>query len=220
MSEQIGDFLEAFERAAFAASTHNSLSEFRFYTSCKWNPNYSFPLPFTQLTILVIESSCDDGCSSNVDNEIIMNLARAMPTLEILQLGDLPCQATGVTVKGLVALAHHRPDLTTLRVHFEVHNLIAPPTIAGITSNARSTPPRRDCALREFQVGHISVSAGLILTVTLTLPYIFPHLENIDCVWDVDWATVVKAIRLSRQIVDYSSKNTLSAPRITLMIPF
>ena len=97
-SEQIGDFLEAFERVALAASTQNTLSEFSFHTSSSWNPNYSSLLPFAQLTRLVVEFSCGVGCSSRVDDDIIVNLARAMPKLETLQLGGSPCRE--ITSKG------------------------------------------------------------------------------------------------------------------------
>ena len=74
-SEQIGDFLGAFKRAALAASAQNTLSEFHVYPSCSWDPNYSSLLPFTQMTCLTIGFFCDDGCSSSVDEDIIINLA-------------------------------------------------------------------------------------------------------------------------------------------------
>jgi hypothetical protein len=72
-SEQISDFLETFERIALAAFAHNTISRFRLYTSCSWNPNYSSLLTFTQLTELIIEFSCSGGCSSRVDDDIIMD---------------------------------------------------------------------------------------------------------------------------------------------------
>jgi len=46
-SEQIGDFLEAFERVVLAASAQDTLSECYFHTPHSWNPNYSPLLPFT-----------------------------------------------------------------------------------------------------------------------------------------------------------------------------
>jgi len=153
-SAQIGDFLEAFERVALAASTQNTLTEFCLYASCSWHPNYLSLLPFTQLTTLFIEFLCDDGCVSTVDDDVITNLARTMPKLETLRLGDDPCHLipTGVTVKGLVALSHHCQDLSTLRVHFQVASLSAPP---GVGSNPRSITLRRECALKELEVGGI-----------------------------------------------------------------
>ena len=69
-SEQIGDFLEAFERAVLAASIQNILSEFYLFAWCSRSPNYSSLLRFTQLTDLVINFSCDGGCLSRVDDEI------------------------------------------------------------------------------------------------------------------------------------------------------
>ena len=107
--ERIGDLLEEFERVVLATSTQNMLSSFSLLTSCSWNPNYYSLLPFTQLAHLLIEFSCDDGCSSTVDDDVITTLAQAMPSLKFLSLGNPPCSEflTGVTARGLAVLAHH-----------------------------------------------------------------------------------------------------------------
>ena len=77
-SEQIGDFLGASEKV--------SLSALVFYTSQSCNPNH--PLQFTRLKHLVIEfRRCSRVCSSRVDDDIIINLAWAMPKLEVLEPG-------------------------------------------------------------------------------------------------------------------------------------
>jgi len=214
-SEQIGDFLEAFERVALAASVQNTLSTFRLRTPCSWNPNYPSLHQFTQMTDLVIEFSCDDGCSSTVDDDVIMNLARSMPKLKNLELGDPPCHEIpiGVTAKGLVVLAHHCPDLFSLCIHFQVSSLTAPPTVPGMAPTAGSAVPRRSCALRHLEVGEIPVPEESVLMVALTLAQIFPHIVGIGC-GDGNWFKVVDAIRLSRRIIDCSSKeHPLSAPR-------
>ena len=211
-SEQIGDFLEAFERAALTASVQNTLSKFHLTTSCSWNPNYSSLLPFAQLTILLVEFPCDDVCTSDVDDDIIMNLARAMPKLETLRLGEVPCCkiVTGATVEGLAALAHHCPGLYTLRIHFQATSLSTPPTA---TSNARSTVPQRDCALENLEVGDIPIPEESVLVVALTLIQIFPHINYIDSI-DENWDKVADAICLSRKIVNCSSKeHPLPTPR-------
>ena len=104
-SERIGGFLEAFESVALTTSISATLSTFRLYTSSPWRPNYRSLLPFTQLKELAIDFSCEGGCSSTIDDGIITDIAQAMPKLEVLHLGE-PCQTpTGVTAKGLAALA-------------------------------------------------------------------------------------------------------------------
>jgi len=214
-SEQIGDLLEAFERVALAASVQNTLSTFILYTSCSWNPNYPSLHQFTRMTRLIIEFSCNDGCSSTVDDDVIMNLARAMPKLKILKLGNPPCHeiSTGVTTRGLVVLAHHCPDLFSLRVHFRVASLEVPPTVSGMAPNAGSGVPRRICALKVLEVGEIPVPEESELIVALTLAQIFPHISNVDCE-DENWFTVVAAIVVSKKKIDRSSKeHPLSAPR-------
>ena len=204
-SEQIGDFLEALETVGFVASTQNTLSKLYFYTSCPWDPNYSSLLAFTQLTKLVVEFPCDFGCSSRVDDDIIINLARTMPKLEILQLGDIPCREIpiGVTIKGLVVLARHCPDLTSLFVHFQVASLSTPPGVSFSTFGP--TPLRRDCALGDLVVGEIPILEESVFVVALTLTRIFPRLENIEYT-DENWEKVLDVISASKQIIDYTGK--------------
>ena len=174
-----------------------------------------------QLTNLIIEFPCDNGCSSKLDDDTIMNLVQAMPKLETLQLGDSPCDEipTGITIKGLVALANHCLDLNQLCIHFQVASLSTPPTSFGITSDAGSTVLRRDCALRTLEVGEIPVLEESALVVALMLLRIFPCLNNIEYI-DDDWEKVVDAIHLTREIVDCSGKAYPPPhPKVTLMAP-
>jgi len=210
-SEQIGDFLGAFERVALTASIQNTLSVFSLYTSCSWNPRYASLLPFTHLKELVVEFSCVGGCSSSMDDDTIINLARAIPGLEHLRLGDAPCRRipTGITAKGLVVLAHHCPNLSFLCIHFQVASLSAPLVTAGTTSSAESTAPRRDCALTELEVGEIPVPEQSVSVVALNLTRIFPHIEIIYYIGE-NWEKVMDAISLSREIFDSSCKQSPS----------
>ena len=201
-SEPIGNFLEAFEDVALATSASTTLTGFSFYTSCSWNPNYYSLLSFKHLKQLVIEFSCRDGCSSRVDDEIIIALAQAMPKLETLLLGKAPCKVpSNVTVHGLVALAHHCPDLSRLRVHFETDSFI----VAGATeavpppSDGGLHPPPESCALANLEVGEIPIPQPFVVTVILILLRIFPRLLDIEYV-DEGWKWVAGAIRLSKQI--------------------
>ena len=201
--QQIGDFLESFERAALTTSVQDTLSEFRLHTSCSWYPNYLSLLPFTQLMVLVIQFSCIDGCSSTVGDDVITNLAGAMPKLEILQLGEDPCREinAGVTAKGLMILAHHCTDLRRLRIHFQVDSLRDLPAISGVTSGTKSNAPRKDCALTDLEVGEIPMLNESVSAVALTLAHIFPCMEGVECV-DENWYKVMEAICVSREIID------------------
>ena len=142
-----------------------------------------------------------------MDDNIITDLARAMPKLKILRLGDSPCREIpiGVTVKGLVALANHCPDLSELCVHFQVDSLHEAPAIVWTSPNVGSTALRRDCALKELVVGEIPMPEESVLMVALTLARIFLYLEYTDPV-DDNWLKVVDALYLSRKIVDYSGE--------------
>jgi hypothetical protein len=209
-SEQIGDFLGAFGRAALPSSIQNTLKEFILVVSCSWNPDYSSLLPFTQMEHLDIDFFCGGGCSSRVDDDIIINISRAMPKLKTLKLGNNPCRqsTTGITAKGLVALAHHCPGLSTLRVHFQVASLNTTPAILGMIPKTEPNPSWADCALTTLIVGEIPVPEQSVLMVALTLLRIFPRL-NIIYFIDERWEEVENAIRNSKQIVDCLSEPSL-----------
>ena len=139
-SRRAGDFVEAFGGIALAASAHTTLPKFQLHTSYPWNQNYSFFLPFTELAHLVIGFPCGTGCSSSVDDGVVTNLARTMPKLETLRLGDDPCRKilTGVTARGLMALANHCQNLSTLRVHLRMDALSGRP---GVGMDSSAGPP-------------------------------------------------------------------------------
>ena len=212
ISSPIGDFLGAFESIALTTSITETLSEFRLYSARSWRPKYRSLLPFTQLKELEIALSCGDSCSSTVDDSIITDLARAMPKLEILQLGAAPCQTpASVTVKGLAALAYHCPRLIRLCIHFQLAGL--DPREIPPTSSSESTIPQEDCALAELQVGDIHVPEESALMVALTLLRIFPRLGFIRYT-TLGWVKVAHAISVSKELVDRLSKsNPFATPR-------
>jgi len=217
-SAQIGDFLGAFERAALSSSVQNTLSAFNIFTEHSWNPNYSSLLPFTRLVDLRIEAPCNGGCSSRVDDDIVIRLSRAMPKLQTLELGGTSCgQITGgVTTKGLLFLAHHCPKLSTLRLHLQVASLSDPPGIPGMTPTAGTTASWTDCALTELGVGKALVPEGSEMIIALTLLQIFPRLD-FTAYLDGRWKEVEDAINRSREIIDYSSKQRpFATPRNTV----
>jgi hypothetical protein len=212
-SDSIDNFLRAFETVVLTTSIPATLSTFGLRTKRAWRPAYRSLLPFTQLTTLVIESSCEPVCSSTIDDDTVTDLAQAMPKLQVLQLGDLPCEApTGVTVKGLAALAHYCPHLSRLRIHFQVASL-DPPEIPSPVSADKSTVPQVGCALRSLQAGYTRMPKESVLMVTLTLLTLFPRLERIFFS-NGGWKEVVSAIHNSKKLVRCSSKIFLFvAPR-------
>ena len=204
MSAQIGDFLEDFQGVALTASAQNTLSAFRFHCSQPWNPNYSSLLAFRQLTVLEIEFSCHDVCSSKVDDDIIVSLTQAMPKLEILRLGGIPCRSlTGVTFKGLVVLACRCLQLSKLRIHLQANSLAEvitgtePPT----SSEHITVVPGTHCALTDLQVGGTPIlsASRTRLTIALVLLQIFPRILNIEYT-NPQWKGVAETIETIRKV--------------------
>ena len=195
-SNRIGDFIGAFERVALTTSCQSALSEFGFYTSRSWNPNYSSLLSFNQLKEVEIQFSCKGGCSSKVDDDTIMSMARAMPKLEVLRLGDTPCKTPiGITANGLIGLARLCPHLSKLCVHFQATSLVKAATCATIQFPSDGNPVNRreDCALTDLEVGRIHIPVQSGLAVALILLQIFPRILNIKYT-DQGWKTVAEIV--------------------------
>ena len=200
-SDDIGDFLGAFESVALTTSAKDTLSEFKFCTSSPWNPSYSSLLPFNQLKKVEIEFSCEGGCSSRVNDDIITSLGEALPKLEVLQLGDMPCETpTGVTADGLTTLARRCPHLSKLRIHFQASSLVEAAT--STTSPSPSDEPvvrQEDCALTNLEVGETPIPAQSGSTVARMLLQIFPRMLNLEYT-SREWETVAEIIRDSGRL--------------------
>ena len=83
-------------------------------------------------------------------------------------------QTTGVTVKGLLALARHYLNLPFLRTHFQVDSLNVPAAIPGMILNAEPAASWSEGALTEFVAGNTPMAEGSALTTALTLLRIPP----------------------------------------------
>jgi len=224
-SAQVDNFLEEFQSVALATSSQDTLSDFYFRTSQSWSPSYLSLLGFKQMARLEIEFSCRDGCSSTVDDSIITSLAQAMPKLEILRLGRAPCSApTGVTLKGLVALACHCIQLSELRVHLQAGKLAeaATSTEPLLPSENAAVIPRTNCALRSLQVGKAPIQRQVTSAVALTLLHVFPQILDVEYI-DPQWENVAETIKLFKRIgchVDRTSKAHLLHLECSLVTPY
>ena len=224
-SAQIDKFLEEFQSVALSTSSQDTLSKFDFYTSQSWIPDYTSLFGFKQMTQLRIEFSCHDGCPSTVDDDIITGLAQAMPKLEILRLGGAPCSAlTGVTLKGLVALACHCVQLSELCVHLEAGKLAEAATSTELPRPSENAAiiPRTNCALRNLQVGKAPIQRQVTSAVALTLLQVFPKILNVEYI-DPQWENVAETIKLFKRIgghVDRTSKAPLLHLKYALVMPY
>ena len=189
-SEGIGDLFGAFERVALTTPLKHSLSNISFRTPHPWNPNYWSLLPFTQLEELSIEFSCDGICSSGMDDDVLVELARAMPKLKVLELGDAPCNAfAGVTAKGLLGLARNCRHLSALCIHFRVDSVVesvgTQEALSG--SDDETAAGKHDCALTDLEVGRTPTRGWKRRMIAKALLQIFPRLRNIKTTLPLWW---------------------------------
>jgi len=85
----------------------------------------------------------------------------------------------GVMTKGLLALAHHCPKLSTLCVHLQVVNLSDPPGTHEMVRNAGPAAPWTACALTRLEVGATPMPERSAMIIALILLRIFPRLNYI-----------------------------------------
>ena len=207
----VGNLLETFESVALTTSIPATLSEFKFTTALRWKPNYRSLLPFTQLKELSLDFGCfpsGHDCSCALDDDTITDLARAMPKLEVLKSVRFPCWTpTGVTTRGLAALARYCPRLSSLSIHLQVSSL-DPSKIPQAASGDQFNIPPAGCALTCINVGMIALPEELVSKVIQTLLQIFPRLGRIKHMKE-GWEKVADVLNVSGQLADHSGKRLL-----------
>ena len=148
---------------------------------------------------------------------IIMDLARALPKLEILELGGAPCRTRGgVTIKGLIAFARGCPHLFKLCIHFQITSFVK--AVTGIEIPAPSDDEmvvrRQDCAPTDLEVGETHIQEDTVNIVTMTLLQFFPRLLDIKFI-ENKWEGAMEIIRFIRRasaFVQYTGKGYLVYP--------
>jgi len=141
----------------------------------------SLILKFRNLVRLHVTTFCggDGSCNFHLTDDIVENLAAALPYLEGLQLGQ-PCSsnACNTTVASLLSISTHCLGLTLLETHFNTL------TIVGDMQRLLDGGSWRDkgkCGLRKLVVGFLPVEVGKEDTETVVEGFkvIFPCLDGI-----------------------------------------
>jgi hypothetical protein len=126
-----------------------------------------------------------------------------MPRLNVLRLGSEPChRPTGMTIKGLVKLACHCTNLSTLRVHIRMHSLVKAAVEEVVTPSSADEPaPRKKCALATLEVGGIPIPApaGSAFAIALVLIHVFPRLNDIKYT-NAQWGHIANVIKTSKRL--------------------
>jgi hypothetical protein len=156
-------------------------------------------LSFGRLTTLKLTNSCTkERCGVQLNDSIISELARGLPQLTSLVLGDIPCRSPtpGVTVASLVALSTNCVDLDFLRLHFNTNDIVS----RG-TTYANPQMHKFACKLRTLSVGSqpLPSEPNDILLATFTILYIFPHVETIAHKGG-GWKQVERGVQLFRDV--------------------
>ena len=190
-------YLQALGYSLKDANKGQNLTRFR----CSWEDAITitevelYPLlSFERLTALVLHSRSQE-CTVQLDDPFVCRLAKALPRLEILRLGDAPPNAvTNVTVESLVALSMNCVDLDFLRIHFDVTS------IPSRSTYENSQMRKSSCKLRTLSVGSQPPpsSDDDILRLAFAIAHIFPHVEDIRR-YGEGWRKVNQHLELFRE---------------------
>ena len=197
MEDSPPDYLQVLGYSLKAANKEQSLTRFQ----CSWEDAITITevelhplLSFERLTTLVLRS-CSQECTVQLDDPFVCRLAKALPRLETLRLGDAPPNAvTNVTVESLVALSTNCVDLDFLRIHFDAT------AIPSRSTYENSQMRKSSCKLRTLSVGSQPPPSGDddILQFAFAIAHIFPHVEDI---WGCEegWRKVNQHLELFRE---------------------
>jgi len=163
-------------------------------------------LAFGYLTNLSVSPPCHPTrCGSLLTNDALAQLARALPQLVELVLGNVPCgsPATGVTLSGLTPLSVHCVNLKTLQVHFSALDVDTDIPDCALLGPSDLTPlSPNHCQLTQIVVGQLPISTQgqSLLVVTSFLHQTFPMLSNIvSTVEGSPWRVVQRGINAFRE---------------------
>lgn len=215
MSLNIERFMEAFQLTMIGCGMHEFLQEFAVQSP---GPDYKITpqilthcFSFKNLRSLTLSSECSGRCStSDLRDDDIDLLTKAMPCLESLIIGDVPCQALSqITFKSLYNISRRCTRITHLTIHFN-----PAPFVEKIGRESESwhvalglSDPKALssdlCQITTFHVWNIPFPErhGAPYILALGLLGVFPRLEEID--YDDendDWREVDVLIKVCRQM--------------------
>ena len=140
------------------------------------------PLLFlTQLTTLEIGMVCGpDRCPYKLSDADLEELVKAMPKLQLLSLGPIPCShPANSTMKSLTSIAKHCGRLEELVIHTNIEAIVAGVSQRdGWGGGATFGGPISACPLRRIIFGTCSIPDGQrgAMTFALALLRLFPRL--------------------------------------------
>jgi hypothetical protein len=167
---------------------------------------------FKNLTRLQLLSACSDVCqTSDLTDDDIDLLTRAMPCLKELSIGGHPCGIPSrITFKSLYIISSRCRQLRYLRVHFNPALFVTKVCaelqtwdIALGLSDLNTLSSDALCSVSAFFVGKIPLPAqpNASSVMALALMKIFPYLEVIHYVFqNDDWGNVNHLIDVCRNM--------------------
>jgi len=203
-------FMKLFEKTMIRCGIHESLQEFTLASleNFRITPQIiAHHLSFKNLTSLLLISECSDICrTSDLTDGDIDLLTKAMPCLEVLELGSPPCRVPSqITFKSLYTISRRCTQLNHLEIHFNPAQFVADlgtkfeswDVALGLSD--LKTPSSDLCLITTIFVGNIPLpehsSASSILA--LGLLGVFPRLDSIEY-GDEDWGDVERLLQVFR----------------------
>jgi hypothetical protein len=206
-------FMETFQLTMTGCGMHECLKEFMMESpdNFKINPKIiALNFSFKNLTSLTLSSECSDFCqTSDLTDDDIDLLTKAMPCLESLNIGRTPCGVLSqITFKSLYTISHRCTRLSDLFIHFNPALFV---TKVGMEDESwdialglsdLKTLSSDLCQVTTLWVGRIPLPAqsDASCIIALGLLGVFPRLEVIE--YDSDgWGDVEGLLGVFRRMI-------------------
>jgi len=209
-------FIKTFQETMTGCGMHESLQVFEVESPDKFQITpqiIAHNFSFKNLTNLTLSSDCSDHCqTSDLTDDDIDLLTKAMPCLEGLFLGGIPCMVPSqITFKSLYTISHRCTRLKELLIHFnpvlfvnKMRTSLQSWEVVLALSDLK-TPSSDLCPLTTIYVGNIPLppkgDASSILA--LGLLGVFPCLRLIECE-DGDWDDIQMLVGVYRRMGCYA----------------
>ena len=212
-------FMEKFELTVTGCGLHERLESFKLlsrdYVKITTPDIIAHTFRFKKLTELHLLGTCSEFClTSDLTDDDIDLLTKALPCLESLKLGGKPCRFPSmITFKGLSTISRRCTRLKTLQIHFSTTSLIravrnqalAQVRDVRVALGLNGIPSSELCLITTIDVGSSRWNYGepqnpASTMLALGLLGIFPHLENIVSKGPFSWEIVDEVIKASQSL--------------------
>jgi len=200
----VAQFMETFHSTITGCGMHERLQELTLWSEGEFKVTpqmIACNSSLKNLTHLSLYSTDSTSCQTlDLTDADISLLTNAMPRLQVLVIGEVPCSVPSkITFNSLYTISSRCTGLATLRIHFNPDSFIT--KVNADSDGGFKTPSSDLCPVTKINVGSIALprQSNVSYIMALGLLGAFPHLEGVEY-HDVAWKEINTLIGVNRRI--------------------